>query len=208
MVVETLVKYIECWKKGVLLKNILIFHPFLQLLGQEHSGGTLVFSACCHTKNSLQAPRGTFTLCLQAQSEPKGFTSAVATCYSAYGVENNIMQKYPRSFLLSVLPSSCCCAVFTPPDCRLLTLLRYSDSGMLILGALSSALPPGDNPALPRIWWGDLLCKAQAKAPQEYKHRLHWDTLSSLQSQAQYEKQSLLCFFGLHFTNFSKETGN
>lgn len=89
-----------------------------------------VFSARCRTKNSLRAPLGRFTLCLRALSEPKGFTSAVATCYSAYGVENNIMQKCPRSFLLSILPSSCCCAVFIPPDSRLLTLLRYPDLGM------------------------------------------------------------------------------
>lgn len=147
------VSHIECWKKGFLLKAILILHPFLHLLGQERFGKTLVFSARCHTKNSLQAPQGTFKLCLWAQSEPKGLTSAVAACYSAYGVENNIRQKYPRSFLLSILPPSC--AVFIPDKYQIPesgTRSRNAGSHTVLIGALSSALSPRDNPALARTW--------------------------------------------------------
>lgn len=68
------------------------------------------------------------------------------------------MQKHPRSFLFSILPSSYSCAVFIPSNCRLLTLLRYPDLGKylpyaaLVYSALSSALPSGGDPTPSRTW--------------------------------------------------------
>lgn len=176
-----------------MLKPILILRPFLQLLGQERSGG---LSARCHSENSLWAPQGTFASCLWAQSEPRGFTSAVAACYSAYGVENNIRQKYPRSFL----PSSCCCsAVLIPPDCRLLTLSGYPGSGTLHPTLCSHKV----HSALQSLLEMTLLLPRQVRCPamqgSSLKHpksanRLHRDALSSLQNQARHEEQPLLCF--------------
>lgn len=118
-------------RRGFCLKTISILHPFLSSLARSALEGLWWCSVLVATLKTLcRLLRAHSRLCLRAQSEPKGFTSAAATHYSAYGVGNNSTQKYP-SFPLSIFLSGCCCAVFTPPDCRLLTLLRYPDSGML-----------------------------------------------------------------------------
>lgn len=58
-----------------------------------------------HTLLRYQVPTsslGQVHIMLQAQSEPKGFTCEIAKYYSACDLQNIIMQKYPRSFMLSI----------------------------------------------------------------------------------------------------------